>query len=157
MRVEAAILISQCFADVSTIIRDCRQELVDMFVYDGDDNTQAAKDHDIHSLMCSLHLYSQFSSLYKKMYDNAKKDLDGQCAAAGLSPTVANGEDRVVAKNNVFVFSKKRNAATQPTSTTDLIIELTKLGVEKDTLDKAVAAAEKERAGNAYYTITGLD
>ena len=107
--------------------------------------------------MASFILYGQLSTLYRKMYDRSKKDLDEQCESAGLTVMVPNGGSRVVAKSNIFQFTKNRNNATQVIAAKDLSIELTKLGVDKDILDKATAAAEKERAGNVYYTVTGLD
>jgi hypothetical protein len=157
MRVDASIAISKCFGDVAIILADCQRELNAMFKASTDDNAKSAQEHSIHSLMVSFLLYGQFATLYKKMYESTKKDLDEQCVAAGLEVDVPNGGSRVIAQSNVYQFGKNRNNATQTLAAKDLSIELTKLGIDKDILDKAIAAAEKERAGNVYYTVTGLD
>ena len=157
MKLDASIAISKCVGDIANILADCQQNLNAMFEASTDDNAKSAVEHRIHSLMASFILYGQLSTLYRKMYDRSKKDLDEQCESAGLTVMVPNGGSRVVAKSNIFQFTKNRNNATQVIAAKDLSIELTKLGVDKDILDKATAAAEKERAGNDYYTVTGLD
>ena len=121
------------------------------------DNDKANKQFDMHTAMGQFMLVSGLNSTYKKAYDKAKEELDESANALGLGTDMKDGEDRTVFQNNMFSFVKKRNKGGETTSIKDFIIELNKLGVEKDTIEKAFENATKPKKGSVYYSVTLVD
>ena len=121
------------------------------------DNEQAHKQFNMHTAMGQFMLVSGLNSTYKKAYDSAKELLDNEADALGLSTNMKDGEDRTVFQNNMFSFVKKRNKGGETTSIKDFIIELNKMGVEKDTIEKAFENATKPKKGSVYYSVTLVD
>ena len=121
------------------------------------DNDKANKQFNMHTAMGQFVLVSALNSTYKKSYDKAKEELDESANALGLGTDMKDGEDRTVFQNNMFSFVKKRNKGGETTSIKDFIIELNKLGVEKDTIEKAFENATKPKKGSVYYSVTLVD
>ena len=121
------------------------------------DNDKANKQFDMHTAMGQFMLVSGLNSTYKKSYDKAKEELDESANALGLGTDMKDGEDRTVFQNNMFSFVKKRNKGGETTSIKDFIIELNKMGVEKDTIEKAFENATKPKKGSVYYSVTLVD
>ena len=121
------------------------------------DNDKANKQFNMHTAMGQFVLVSGLNSTYKKSYDKAKEELDESANALGLGTDMKDGEDRTVFQNNMFSFVKKRNKGGETTSIKDFIIELNKLGVEKDTIEKAFENATKPKKGSVYYSVTLVD
>ena len=121
------------------------------------DNAKANKQFNMHTAMGQFVLVSGLNSTYKKSYDKAKEELDESANALGLGTDMKDGEDRTVFQNNMFSFVKKRNKGGETTSIKDFIIELNKLGVEKDTIEKAFENATKPKKGSVYYSVTLVD
>ena len=121
------------------------------------DNDKANKQFDMHTAMGQFMLVSGLNSTYKKSYDKAKEELDESANALGLSTDMKDGESRTVFQNNMFSFIKNRNKGGETTSIKDFIIELNKMGVEKDTIEKAFENATKPKKGSVYYSVTLVD
>ena len=121
------------------------------------DNDKANKQFTMHPAMGQVVLVSGLNSTYKQAYDKAKEELDESANALGLGTDMKDGEDRTVFQNNMFSFVKKRNKGGETTSIKDFIIELNKMGVEKDTIEKAFENATKPKKGSVYYSVTLVD
>tara|TARA_Y100000310_G_scaffold244753_1_gene249630 strand:- start:849 stop:1325 length:477 start_codon:yes stop_codon:yes gene_type:complete len=119
-----------------------------------DDNEKASAQASMHKAMCSFLIVSQLSSTYKKAYDKAKVELDESCTELGIDHDVEGGEGRVLFQDNLLAFHKKRNVDGTQTALKDFSIELTKLGIDKETIDKAMDASTKSKRGSVYYTVS---
>jgi len=142
-------------------IKEAQTEAIDKlngsFTPSTKDNEQAHKQFNMHHAMGQFMLVSGLNSTYKKAYDSAKELLDNEADALSLSTDMKDGEDRTVFQNNMFSFVKKRNKGGETTSIKDFIIELNKMGVEKDTIEKAFENATKPKKGSVYYSVTLVD
>ena len=143
--------------DIKEAQTDALDKLNGSFTPSTQDNEQAHNQFNMHTAMGQFMLVSGLNSTYKKAYDSAKELLDNEADALGLSTDMKDGEDRTVFQNNMFSFVKKRNKGGETTSIKDFIIELNKLGVEKDTIEKAFENAPKPKKGSVYYSVTLVD
>lgn len=143
--------------DIKEAQTDALDKLNGSFTPSTKDNEQAHKQFNMHHAMGQFMLVSGLNSTYKKAYDSAKELLDNEADALSLSTDMKDGEDRTVFQNNMFSFVKKRNKGGETTSIKDFIIELNKMGVEKDTIEKAFENATKPKKGSVYYSVTLVD
>ena len=143
--------------DIKEAQTDALNKLNGSFTPSTSDNDKANKQFNMHHAMGQFVIVSGLNSIYKKAYDSAKELLDTEADALGLSTDMKDGEDRTVFQNNMFSFVKKRNKGGETTSIKDFIIELNKMGVEKDTIEKAFENATKPKKGSVYYSVTLVD
>ena len=143
--------------DIKEAQTDALNKLNGSFTPSTQDNDKANKQFDMHTAMGQFMLVSGLNSTYKKAYDKAKEELDESANALGLSTNMKDGEGRTVFQNSMFSFVKKRNKGGDTTSIKDFMIELNKLGVEKDTIEKAFGNATKPKKGSVYYSVTLVD
>ena len=143
--------------DIKEAQTDALNKLNGSFTPSTSDNDKANKQFNMHHAMGQFVLVSGLNSTYKKAYDSAKELLDTEADALGLSTDMKDGEARTVFQNNMFSFVKKRNKGGDTTSIKDFMIELNKLGVEKDTIEKAFGNATKPKKGSVYYSVTLVD
>ena len=143
--------------DIKEAQTDALNKLNGSFTPSTQDNDIANKQFIMHTAMGQFMLVSGLNSTYKKAYDKAKEELDESANALGLGTDMKDGEDRTVFQNNMFSFVKKRNKGGETTSIKDFIIELNKMGVEKDTIEKAFENATKPKKGSVYYSVTLVD
>ena len=120
---------------------------------DTTNNAKATLAVDMHQFMAKFFIVSRLNTEFKKWYDDCKKDLDRTAKALGIDPEVESGESKTIYQNEKFSFSKKRNAQGTSVSLKDFVIELHKLGVDPDMIDKAHEAAVQTKEGNQYYSI----
>ena len=128
-----------------------------VYIPESDDNEKSAKLADMHTAMARFHIVSQINSRFQKWYASSKDSLDKAARSLGLYPEVINGEAKAMYQNDYFNFSKKRNAEGQSTAIKDFVTELNKLGVDPDTINKALTNATKPKKGSVYYTVTLVD
>tara|TARA_R110002110_G_scaffold233883_1_gene449634 strand:- start:1612 stop:2094 length:483 start_codon:yes stop_codon:yes gene_type:complete len=145
-------LISDMTADVADAVDKAYNDLSNMFDIDDRDNETTETAYKRHNAMLWYKLSSVLGTKYKKASDDAKKHLDT------LTTIEPEPEETVhIFSSNVFVHSKKQNKNSSSVVVKDLITELSRLGVEKSVLDKALSNATTERRGNVYYNVEILD
>ena len=154
---EVMAMVSELSKDIKLAQTKALSELMAEFSPSTSDNEQANKQYEMHTAMGEFMLVSGLNSTYKKAYDNAKALLDDAAKELNLSTELEDGEARTVFQNNMFSFVKKRNKGSNTTSIKDFMVELNKLGVEKDMMQKAFENATKPKKGSVYYSVTLVD
>tara|TARA_R100001594_G_scaffold82047_2_gene116510 strand:+ start:986 stop:1468 length:483 start_codon:yes stop_codon:yes gene_type:complete len=151
---EVASAVVETIAAMTDSINNANKRLCRDFKANTDSNADAAAQADMHKAMARFIVVSDAQSMIKKMYDRTKQELNDNCTTLGIDPNVESGESKAIYQDNVYLFTKKRNAETQTTSLKDFVIELNKLGVDKEIIDNAYDSATKPRAGSEYFNIS---
>jgi hypothetical protein len=151
---EAIVIASELAKSMKEVQDKALQELNEDFKASTSDNERASQQFDMHDAMAHFMIVSGLHSTYKKAYDAAKEKLDSSAEALGITTDVENGDAKMLFQNELFSFTKRRNKGGDSTPIKDFIIELTKLGVEKDTIQKAFGTATKPKKGSVYYEVT---
>lgn len=121
------------------------------------DNALVSTHANINGCMAELEMFGTIKTVYSKHYDNTKKRLDMLLTSINISTDVSAGTEEVLYQSNVLRYKKKRNNDSDVVDHQVLILELNRLGVSKEIIDKALAVATKKRRGNTYYIIEGSD
>lgn len=100
-----------------------------------------------HDILASQHSY------IKKEFDESKKGLDTAIAGLGLDPNGVAGTTKTIYHQDGIKFAKRQNKDGTTTLLTDVLNQLARLGVDKETVDTAIRNAEKPKKGNTYYLI----
>ena len=151
---EAIMLASDLAMNMTTLQDTAISKFNDEFSSTTTDNEQTARQSDMHNAMSQFVIVSSLHSTYKRQYDEVKDKLDSSAAALGLDPQIDDGDSRMLFQNHLFSFTKRRNKESHNTAIKDFMIELNKLGVEKDTIQKAFDSATKPKKGSVYYDVT---
>ena len=75
----------------------------------------------------------------------------------GIDTMVSEGEKKIIYKDDQFIFEKRRNQDSNTTDPKQFRIELMKLGVSQETINKAASNATKKRKGGLFYEVGGND
>jgi hypothetical protein len=124
---------------------------------DGDSNMVTDIKATIHEEMAKYIKMNTLAAWSGKEASKAKDKIHESLEILEMSTDPVEGTEVTIYEDQDFLIRKKQNRHGISISSTDLEIELTRLGVEKDILDKAKDAASKERKGAVYFTITGSD
>jgi len=151
---EPAFVTSKMHKDVTNIIDAALLKLNCLFQASTVDNAKVVQQSEVHDAMANLFIMSRLNSIYKKDYDEAKKRLDRACTELDINVEVVSGDGRIIFQNNIFAFTKNRNASSSTLSAKDLVIQLNKLGIDKAIIQEAIENASRPRMGNVYYSVT---
>jgi hypothetical protein len=133
---------------VADLMEDFNGEGSNEDINDAFDMMQRLVRHDI---LASQHSY------IKKEFDESKKGLDQAVAGLGLDPNGVAGSTKTIYHQDGIKFSKRQNKDGTTTLLTDVLNQLARLGVDKETVDTAMRNAEKPKKGNTYYLIEADD
>jgi len=140
--------------EIERQIDELRSDLYAQFIPDPDkSNSKNVVLYELQKAMCNFMVSNDLNSEWKKKYDNTKANLDINCREAGIETEIDAGSTKVLIDNRVFKFEKKRNEDGVIVSSKDMSIELAKLGIDKEIVNKAISAATKPKKGNTYYKV----
>jgi len=120
-------------------------------------NKEAEVHHKLNRSLASLAMSQSINSSMKRRIDKSKKDIETLLDVIDVESGVESGKSSLVFEDTQFVLTKKRNAKSERINAKDLCIELTKLGVDKKTIEKAQKAAKKETEGALFYVVGAND
>jgi len=138
---------------ISMAISDAMTDLSSEFKGSAKNNKETAAEHSMNIAMATQKIASRLTTRFKKDHDLSKKRLDLACEQLVGSSSAVPGTTTTLYSDNMFVFSKRMNEDSAVCSVKDLMIELNKLGVDPDQIDKAREAATKAKKGNVYYNV----
>ncbi len=150
------LLLANVVHDIDTTFTNAHKDLTAMFTSTNRGNEGVSHEASAHEAMLEYVLHKLISGIYGKKTDEAKKRLDLCASGMDIDPDGVEGQTTLIYESNVFSFTKRRNKNTKVVATKDLITHLSRLGVEKSVMDKAIGLAEKDKHGNTYYDVNVL-
>ena len=150
---DMTIALADVVKETKDIIYASVFELTDGYVSDGKSNSTVNDEIDMHDKLVRHEILSSLHSYIKKEFDNSKSGLDDTLTKMGVDTEGSPGITKTIYEDKEIKFNKKQNKDGTSISTTDLLNELNKLGVPKETIDNAVDGATKLKRGNVYYLI----
>ena len=120
-------------------------------------NKEAEVHHKLNRSLASLAMSQSINSSMKRRIDKSKKDIETLLDVINVESGVESGKSSLVFEDTQFVLTKKRNAESQRINAKDLCIELTKLGVDAKTIEKAQSKAKKITEGALFYVVGAND
>ena len=129
---------------------------VDFVPQQGDTNQENSMKFDMHTAMAEQVVAAQLKSLAEKRLEASKKRIDACATAIGKQIDVLNDSAIEIYHDDDYSYTKKRGKEQSSVDAKKLVIVLHQLGIDLDTLAKAIAAATETRKGNQYYVIEHL-
>lgn len=126
------------------------------FVPTTSDNKASYAEQEMYKIMFRHEILSKQKSYINKRFEGSKKALDRSLELMEFHTEPLSGNTIELYSTNGIKFSKKCNNPTTTISSTDLLIQLARLGVVKSVIDEAVKLATKEKRGNTYYMIEAV-
>jgi hypothetical protein len=87
----------------------------------------------------------------------ALQKLESDCMELGITTDPVAGTTTVIYSDHDYSFGKKQNNNSTAVDAKAFLVELHKLGVDKDIIDKAKKNATVDKKGAVYITVTGVD
>lgn len=156
--VHLQMLLTDMETATNNIINTSRAELnasliPDSTTFPETNNKIADQIATLHDTMSYYVIASRMNSFWKKAYDYSKKSLDANVEKLGIDSSGIPESTKHLFSTNVFSFAKRQNKDSESVLVVDLVTALSRLGVEKSVLDKALKMSTKPKRGNVYYEV----